>query len=232
MRTTLFILTILITLLCPSCERNQLPPSPYHNWPIPQEALDYGYFKVGTYWVYEDSASHNLDSIYVSTSYSSNIIIPEANNGGYYGLYGEFEVDMKNGTQSALYMNWANMTYSPGVLSTNPGGGIICTINRGENNLSGVGGSDFYLITPPSTYSNAWLHYSNMDSVMVLTDHASYYYESILFNQVVQVYYSKGASTYKYSRANIYLKKNIGIVKKQLLDSHEVWNLKRYHIVQ
>ncbi|MDZ4758730.1 MAG: hypothetical protein SGJ10_11430 [Bacteroidota bacterium] len=61
----------LITLLalCISCNLNKKPKCTQSNTVhVPQNAIDYFYFKEGSWWVYEDEATKEQDSVWVSYS--------------------------------------------------------------------------------------------------------------------------------------------------------------------
>jgi hypothetical protein len=83
------------------------------------EVVDYGpdikeycYFKIGTWWVYEDSLTGNIDSVYVTDSFWRLDTITAADNVGYTGVFEYFNVVLhssyhnNNRTVAAHSSNW------------------------------------------------------------------------------------------------------------------------------
>lgn len=55
--------------------------------------------------------------------------------------------------------------------------------------------------------------------------------QNLSFYKVVKFFDSANASEYG-SQTNFFIAKNIGIVRKEILNNSKIWNLIRYHIVQ
>lgn len=74
MRHNIFALlaTLAVLLLCtPACKKDPNPPAaptPPDSLHLAQTILDIGYFKPGSYWVYEDSATGRVDSQWIEQS--------------------------------------------------------------------------------------------------------------------------------------------------------------------
>src|SRR6185295_7587176 len=83
-----------------SCDKEGGGPN-NDNWTIPQEVKDYSLFKPGTYWIYEDSASGALDSVYV---YDLQMGIDSTTSGNFEYFY-EYSMHNIDGYIDNIYVH-------------------------------------------------------------------------------------------------------------------------------
>ena len=99
---TIFLLSIVLLQSC--CKKNEPAPDPYHNYKMPHEMLDYSYFKPGTYWVYQDSVSGAIDSVWVYDCIYTVDTLPKDNSLGLtQGIYDYFETKTRSSFFNADY---------------------------------------------------------------------------------------------------------------------------------
>ena len=206
-----------------SCKKDPSTPS-YSDYrsPVPQILLDYGCFQKGTYWVYQDSASHILDSVNVSSTNQGTIKTNPDNNHPYYGYYGNYNVYAISSYEGMEYHYWVDQQFSFDKHSQ-------ITVDRYSNPNSIqetwlmtdylVPGQSF--LSPSDTYSDIVFEVK-YDSIKVLNT----YFKNVL------VFHDGKNATQGNSPTNFYLAKNIGIVRKEINTPQRVWNLIRFNIVQ
>lgn len=208
-----------ISLLFTACHKDP-PVEPKPAVPL-QDIKAYSYFKTGTYWIYKDSATSAEDSVYVyaDTAYSyynSGNPIVAAGNYMYYDCRAHSYYDTYN-YYYQIDMGYYGSEGSVGVkrIRTKPGdyvGETFLMSNRFEK------GESVTLYTGTGT-SYFKIFY---DSLSVM---GKYYKKVVKFND------TRNASEYE-SSTNFYIAKNIGIVRKEKLDTITTWNLIRYRIIQ
>lgn len=194
----------------------------YEELPKPLEDLSaYSYFKTGTYWIYKDSASGVEDSMFVysdtSYSYFQTGTAQEEGNYMFYGFKAHSVYDTYDYLYNISMGNYGLSTKSVGVerIRTKPGdyvGETYLMTNRFVDGEFAV----LYTGTGTTYFKQTY------DSISLLNQ--NYY-------AVAKYYDSKNASEYE-SPTNFYIAKNIGIIRKEKLDTIQTWNLIRYHIVQ
>jgi hypothetical protein len=216
------ILFILFAFFFSACKKdpdcNTQPPSPSYTF---QDLVAYSYFKTGTYWIYKDSTSSIEDSVYVYTdtsySYYQNNGIQMEGTYMFYTFQAHSFFDSYNYHYNISMGNYSVSTNEVGTvrIRTKP------TDYVGETYLMSnrfvVGDMITWYLGTGSTYYKGFY-----DSLNILGN--NYY-------SVVKFYDSQNLSEYE-SPTNFYIAKNIGIVRKEKLDSNKVWNLIRYNIVQ
>lgn len=69
-RVALLIFLSYFLLLQSSCKKEEEKTFP--SQPIPQWVRDYGWFEIGSYWIYQDSVTGQRDSVYVYHTYKRN----------------------------------------------------------------------------------------------------------------------------------------------------------------
>jgi len=206
-----------------SCRKN---PVPDVNYPIPQEAMDYCYFKPGSYWVYEESTSHVLDSVYV-TSAVQNFQDMLANPDYLGGHYWYYTVRMHSSYYDCDYERTVNMK---SFFNHAPSSQVSIIQTREVDNTKGPFMNDI-LYTPIQQYMNGWGVYFKTDSVFYNPDNAIYIQGPLTFTHVL-VLTNPRLSYIPASHSNLYLVPHVGIVKRELLDVPEVWNLIKYQVFQ
>jgi len=222
MKKTGFIIVVLSAVFF-SCNKSGTTSSQSYTSPVPQVMLDYGFFLPGTYWVYQDSATHATDSVYVTYALSANKSVTQQQNLGYTGIFGYY-TERWMGTREAETDNLnVDMSQQPGATTSvlwmdkSIGGNFY-----GKNILMASVFTPGYTLYPNSEPNGSMEFISGFDSLKV---------GSVYYKKVIQVY-DKRNSLQKNNRTNFFISKNMGIVRKELLDSNRVWNLVRSHIVQ
>ncbi len=184
------------------------------------EAKDYFAFKEGSYWVYEEETTHERDSMYVTQSSISS---------GY-----DFYVIIKSQLTDFEYTYWPiNKTTGNGCINQNNVSSKCLFVFRNKskplNNLgdtkamfinynigsqygtSEVGSQCFEnMVKVSNIMGNFNNDFFNFGYTIKINESCSYHYDQ----QPVNLYYSKG----------------VGIVRKELIDSNQVWNLVKYKI--
>ncbi|MDI6832759.1 MAG: hypothetical protein QMD02_02790 [Bacteroidales bacterium] len=176
----LFILIISILFLASGCKKK---PTYY----MLQEFKDYVMYPVGSYWVYEDSISGNIDSINL-IDYKIYIFDPE------HTCYCNYEKLEQN-----FYSSYNNHLHAQSWLD----------------------------MDDPSFYEYSGYGYFTMRK----TWNVEYIikYDSL---KILDEWYKNVYCIYTYAKNKIYYYwvKNIGVIKKENVDSSENWLLKSYHI--
>ena len=186
-----------------------------------EDIAAYSYFKTGTYWIYKDSTSGVEDSVYVysDTSYLYHRTGTVQEDGDY--MYYECHANSAYDTYNYYYK--IDMGFY--ILSTGEVGTVRVRTKPGDY----VGQT--YLM------SNRFI----ADDVITwwLGDGATYYkayYDSInlsgiTYHAAAKFYDTSNSAEYS-SPTFFYIAKNVGIIRKEKLDSNKVWNLIRYNIIQ
>ena len=227
----LFLITTVITILFAACKRDKdVQPAPQPTVPL-QDLTTFSYFKTGTYWIYQDSATSVLDSVYVphDTSYSyyqNNNIQAAGNYMFYYTL-----------TYSYLESNYCYYRISMGTYSISDGHGV--GVERSNN------AGTTYLMSNEFVNGNVIYHYLSYGETSYQGYYDSITINGIMFPNVAHFHDTKNASEtiyttshgYIHPATDFYIAKNIGIVKKKIVDTqfntvNKTFYLIRYHIIQ
>jgi hypothetical protein len=216
------LIAIVLALVLFAC-KHEPPAPPTYTIALSPTLKDYGYFLPGTYWVYEDSASHTLDSVYVLAASTGTTSISKEQNLGYVGTFGWYKMQMYGSHQAETDNEWVDMKYSinfpAAVLWRNK---IVSGNFIGENFVMTDDFNPQFSTTAPHEPNGSIALVNMFDTLRVL---------NTTLKTVVEMYDRKNICEGN-NRSNVYISKNMGIVRKELLDSNKVWNLKRYHIVQ
>ncbi len=207
---------LLLLVICVfSCKKD--PTYPDEKLSVPQVLLDYGYFQKGTYWIYQDSTSLDIDSVYVTSSQQGTDITTPDPSRPYHGYFGFYDVYSQSSFDGFHYHYRVSTEESFGGHS-----------EMWEYKLNNAGsGTQTQLMTdyfvagqtdPEAAYPVTYE--SSYDSLKTLN---TYFKNVVLFRD------SKNA-TQNNSVTNTYIAKKVGIIRKEYLNFHEVWNLIRYHI--
>jgi hypothetical protein len=219
----IFAALLLIVIVISACNKDsQNQNVQNYTIPVSPSLKDFGYFLPGTYWIYQDSVTHSLDSEYVVSASQGNTAVLQSQNMGYTGTFGWYKeqwMGTHEGQVNNLSVDMTQVMHSPGIVWIDK---HIGTSFKGQNVYMSDNWAPGYTIFPNSE-PNGYLEFIGVyDSVKVL---------STSYKTVIQ-YYDRQNSLYQYNRTNIYISKNKGIIRKELLDSNRVWNLVRSHIVQ
>ncbi|MBX9851379.1 MAG: hypothetical protein K2X86_06425 [Cytophagaceae bacterium] len=199
-------LFIIPFLLSTSCKKEKERPVYY----MDQEFKNYTLFPVGSYWVYENSASGMEDSIYL---YWQEYKVYEPNNFNF-----NFE-GFKQTLSSSYYQD-----------TITGGGDAFDKKNKGYDTFAERYISNFLVVNiqffSPASVKDTFNYNESMRTVYET------YYDSLLVEGVwfkeVRLFnnlYQEASSQPKY----IYYSKNVGVIRKELFNG-QIWNLKRYHI--
>ena len=184
---------------------------------VPQLLIDYGYFKPGTYWVYQDSASHARDSIYVTSSWIGVDTILASHSQNYNGYYGYFNVYTLSTFEARKYRNWVNTVFTfSGITELSVYKYIGADTIKGTYLMTDYLATGQYDSGYPVAFENQY------DSLKILN---TWYKKVLLFHDNQNATQNKSAT-------NTYLSKNVGVIRKEILTPYKVWNLVRYQIVQ
>jgi hypothetical protein len=216
-----FFFIFLSTLLFSGCKKFEYEA--YFEEPSkPLEDLSaYSYFKTGTYWIYKDSASGVEDSMYVyydtSYSYYQNNGWQDEGTYMFYYFNAHSYFDSYDYTYKISMGNYSIVTGTTGVerikrKPTDYVGDTYLMHNSIEENAA----MSLYTGTGTTYFKR---HY---DSLNVVTN--KFYSVSKFFDTNNETEY--------HSPTHFYIAKNIGIIRKEKLDTIQTWNLIRYHIVQ
>lgn len=186
------------------------------------EAKDYFAFKEGSYWVFEEETTHERDSMYVTQSWISP---------GY-----DFYVKIKSQLTDFEYSYWPSYYAQAGTCSTINNVSSKCLyVNRSKGKPNLLMGDLLVFFVNYFKYD----HYTTNE----LYSNNSCLENTITFSNIFQDYdngnFSFGKTlkinescSYHYGQqpVNLYYSKGVGIVRKELIDSNQVWNLVKYKI--
>lgn len=193
--------------------------------------MEWAYFKVGTYWIYEEESSGARDTFTVLSNHDY-VTNPTTEP------YEYFDYTTKRSSDGYFYMFWFNEgwtsscelkgnccscrtlwcdKYIPGDLD---GEDRLFRFPTFEGNYaySGWGGGDYGKITVQSYYDSLVIEDQIFHSVT--TQHVD---NSVLDQSPIDPDYYE--TTYFFA-------KSIGIVKKEIAETNETWNLVEYNIQQ
>jgi len=185
--------------------------------------IDYGFFQTGSYWVYIDSTSLALDSVYVTSAKQGIVTTVATSSRPYHGYFGDYNVYLQSTYEGVQYQYSVNTENTFDYHSE-----IVEDKWSSPDSLKEtwlmidyfVSGQTF-LESPTYTYA-AVVYENQYDSLKILND----YFKNVM------LFHDGKNQTQNNSPTNYYLAKNVGIIRKEILASHRVWSLVRYHIVQ
>jgi hypothetical protein len=217
--TRLLCFYFMLSILGSSC-KDKDDPSPGTLY-LSQDLKDYAYFKVGTWWVYEEETSHDFDSVYLYSSLDT-IITFDGSSTTPDGTYESIDMNAHSFYDEYNYNMWANTTW-PTI------GG-----KRALNTDKFKPGD--YVGETVAFFDHAKLNdfmgtYINNGKVTLVELQDSMIISNNIFHGV-RKFYDNSNSNEHYSPTNYYYSKNIGLIRKEVLSTNKVWNLVRYHIVQ
>jgi len=177
---------------------------------------DWCYFKEGTWWVYQEENSGDLDTVFV---YQSNVI-------DHVELF-------KYRSSSTYYEN--DFIYEHDLNWVGPSNVSACTIKRLYRTQSSsgnfIGGGLIANFPPILGELSDDVAPGVSDGVKTVSIDSTLTTETMEFNDCV--YYTVGtAGSEDFVPLNVFFKRNIGIVRKELPDNNTYWNLVDYHIIQ
>lgn len=188
-----------------------------------KEIKHYFLFDLGSWWVYEEETSHARDSIYVteslndtnSSDFECRLFSPYQNY--YYHYFPLMTVsnpttgctDDAITTKKCIYIK--NSKYRPGVFVAEE----ICFF------------SQYYLGANTSAIN---VQYPN--SLVTFTGlFDNYSLSNLTFGKTLKVHTDQ-SQLENNSPINEYYVKGVGLIRKEIIDSNQVWNLVDYHVTQ
>ncbi len=184
-----------------------------------QNVKHFFYFKVGSWWVYEEENSGLRDSVYVTSAVE--------NPSNY-----DFDVEVYSTYQDYTYRYWPEYDI---ISSECPENGNICAdclnvIRSKYKPGNFVDESNCFIFIPSVGESEGNYNpiYSN-NKIYVDSISNSFLIDSLLFTRTIKLYEDNTVME-GLQPTNHYFSENVGLVKKELLDSNQVWNLVDYHI--
>ncbi len=216
-RTIAVILLCVVSFGCKQPAKNV----PMYNIPVLPDAFSFAYFKLGTYWIYLDSATHRIDSQYVVSANDAPLVITgaTAQYDGMGGSFGSFNCVYQSSYEGAQYTNEvAQNQYHPSSTT------IYESRYRAGQSMA-IGANIFqipYSVNTPLAYD---------DTMIIVTDNTSFILSSATLTNVLEINHSRD-QTCNNLKTRTFIKKGYGLLRKEVPDSNRVWNLIRCHIVQ
>jgi hypothetical protein len=213
---TAIVLTIMAFVFS-GCRRDTDSEEPLcHGTGFSKDVKEWMLFQPGTYWIYEEENSGIIDSVYVT--FATHYGDPES---------ADFNCITKNtldNYESAYHRAHNELTCFP---CLSPHGACVIIMREKYKPNDFVGETVYFLY---DHFIGDWRRTGN-DTIALSNIQGSLALENDIFSNVVQIHHAKDITEHD-QETNFYFAKNIGIVKKELLDSNQVWNLIRYYIVQ
>ncbi len=179
----------------------------------------YSYFKIGTYWVYRDTTIGVEDCVYVTSDVCRVDTVIKNGQTQYLDYY---NVEMSRTYNTHKYMYWMAETWA---------------IQYGETPVwkdrwgGGVFASETFLLVHPFALYQSYRPYTSYGIVSMHQWYDSLNISNHNYRNVVK-FNDTEDNTEDKSETNFYIAKNIGVIRKEILDSAKVWDLVRYKIVQ
>ncbi len=223
----LFLLYLPAMLVFNACDGGEPAPPPTNQWPknwyIPQEVLDYFYFKQGSYWVYENDKTGQVDSVFVTTNVKT--VTTPTSQGERYEVAA---IDAVSSLDGYTYKYGLSMQGSAGCIKD--GSKWPCyIIDCNKFKTGDVLGSTSYLILPFQKGYGGQANGSFESKITMKDTLNDIEIDGKSYLNIVIVNLNPSLTNNK-KNYNYYWSKNIGIVKKENLTDTENWNLIRYHI--
>lgn len=189
-----------------------------------REVKDWFYFDVGSYWVFEEENSGKRDSIYVLPEYQANDtgsyyfstrVYSTHNDCQYHFWTASAVLSAQNGNNMVeKSIRSTSVTRSKSSVEEGLIGESLCflfypEINRFVYNKTSFNAGSNRLTVQNFKNSMSLLGRTFEDVVLMAEDHTV-----VENSQPTKHYYAKG----------------VGLIKKELIDSNQVWNLIDYHI--
>jgi len=236
-----YLFTLFMGLLFYSCVKKVDPPVPnYGNYSPPVALWEYCYFKAGSYWVYQDSASLKLDCVYVSNASMQTYEVKASDGKDYtgtfhyyytktydgigdwreYRIYDEDAAESAKCCQGRYYCE--TVWNRPPKNDSTPGiyfGTYTYVFNVFNNGVTGGRGFS-------GNFGEQCWSRGIIESMAVKS---KTYANIVVFENQYKGDYITG---YMKFHTKNYLSKNIGLIKRIDMDSNRTWLLKNYLVIQ
>ena len=201
-----------------ACKDENSNGKEYFEGPLTQELKDYTYFRNGTFWVYEDSATGDLDSFYVYDS--QNFFTDYLDNSGEplakLEVFQYFTKSSYNGNTYYYLTDLINNRYTD-----HPGVTILRVMEKDDIHTKN------HFVHYPLEVGREYQYGPSLMRLDARPDKVNF---KNTFHDIL-VYHDL-ANTTEGGETTFYIAKNIGIIRKEITHSNKVWNLIRYKIVQ
>jgi hypothetical protein len=184
-------------------------------------AKDFFFFKQGSWWVYEEATSHERDSMYVIQSVNSTTNY-------------NFDITIKSALTDYEYHYWPEYYgYNNGCSMNGPVSKKCLYVNRSKYKFQNLYAESFVFFIRYNKddfiYTGADVMNCPNNTITIAEIYDSLAVAGASFQHVVRVdelcCFHEGNQPTKF-----YYTKNVGIIRKDLIDSNQVWNLVNYHI--
>jgi hypothetical protein len=184
-------------------------------------AKDFFLFKEGSWWVYEEETSHQRDSQYV---------YQYTNTSGY-----DFDMRVHSTLEDYDYHYWP--IYANGAIEecseSEPVSGRCIIIQKSKGKIGDFQGESncFFINYKVGDWSYV-MNVSYPESKITVSNIFPSYTNSVgIFSNTIEMTEVKTLTEKNQLTKHFYVQ-NIGLIRKELIDSNEVWNLVNYHIEQ
>jgi hypothetical protein len=184
-----------------------------------QNVKNFFYFKVGSYWVYEEETSGDLDTVYVTeasenpSNYDFDVRVYSTYQDYYYHFFPQAVSGLNGCLTNGNICKWCasimRSKYKPGDFV----GEAKCFFF-----IPKVGATD---VNWNSQFSNNYIIVNQIDN--------SFVNEGFIFDRTIKMN-ELNTQMEDFQETNHYFSENVGLVRKELLDSNKVWNLVNYCI--
>ena len=185
-----------------------------------KEAKKYFLFDVGSWWVYEEEVTHERDSIYVTQAWND----PESPDFDTY-LYSSYQ---------GYYYNFFPLI-SIGTNCSNPYGSYKkCIYIKNSKFAPGdyVGEENCFFMQYFEGANTPCINVNYTDNKIIFQKiYENYSSGSLSFLRTLKVH-TEHSSVENNSPTNHYYVKGVGLIRKEILDSNQVWNLVDYSVTQ
>jgi hypothetical protein len=232
MKINFLIYCIITFSLLQSCEKKCQDKKPIL---LEQEMKDWIFFQIGSYWIYEDSISKSIDSVYITDAKIERIEyfnprqkcpkrIADVININFSSILGEkIEINGVYGAGSGVQNDTTNIR----------GNALIKNLNHS----GGDGGHSFYMFFPVVQGTiGAW---NGFTFIKHDTIYPTYNVKGKMFNNVLRIH-DTGNGAYN-SETKFYHVKHIGVIRKEIYEMDlgnptpkllQVWELTNYKVKQ
>ncbi|MFT6502329.1 MAG: hypothetical protein ACJASQ_002455 [Crocinitomicaceae bacterium] len=217
------IITLLLcTLILLGCKKDEPIPcqeTRNENCEDIQNVKHFFYFKVGSWWVYEEETSGDLDTVYVTEA--------SENPSNY-----DFDVRMYSSYQDFYYHFWPETASVDGPC---PSSGSICQrcllVQRSKYRPGVIvyQAKCFLFIPNEGDLDFNYNTLVNNNKVSVDQIDSTFFNGTLQFERTVKMH-EMNTVMEGYQPTNHYFSENVGLTRKELIDSNQVWNLVDFYI--
>jgi hypothetical protein len=195
---------------------------------IPQEAKDYCYFQPGTYWVYQDSATGELDSVYVYEAGAGIDTVTATQSNPTEGVFEWLYCNKKSARDGYEYNSWIDMSWS--LPDIDPRTKMFVSKTRPGDPVGEIPIIGFPINSNYGRFYGIWQSQTDTIDVNRLYNSTIILPDGFVCDSLIKVKHSYNPlSPFK---ATFYFSPRFGLVRTEQPDSARVWKLLRANIVQ